>query len=103
METEKRLEDFIIDFAIPIRNSSEKEYNKTYDIEIKDKYQNYFNKIRGGGRVAVCVTNDLIHVISSAFFYDIATVTSESKHKIYFCFPPLLCHKGMHCFTVKYC
>ena len=47
LETEKRLEDFIIDFAIPIRNSSEKECIKTYDIEIKDKYQNYFNKIRG--------------------------------------------------------
>ena len=47
LETEKRPEDFIIDFAIPIRNSSEKECIKTYDFEIKDKYQNYTNKIRG--------------------------------------------------------
>ena len=47
LEPEKRLEDFIIDFAILIRNSSEKEYNKSYNVEIKNKYQNYFNKIRG--------------------------------------------------------
>ena len=47
LETEKRLEDFIIDFAIPIRNSAEKEYNKTCNVEIKNNYQNYFNKIRG--------------------------------------------------------